>query len=1194
LGRFLEDFEHFMTFSIHMEDEVEIKKLYQLFRNVIFVLILFIFSRNLLGLEKLPEVKAKQAEQNSFVPDQNNSLNENSYYYIYQVNNSYFAYDPKNKITIDVGITNNLPRGAFISRIPNNVSEISGNSSIILDDGFSFLGGVSSNDKKGLIYIEKSYDQDKEIYLSDIKLIFVDLISGSRITLADQTNTSFPETLLYPILFNLEKGLIVFESYDQNSELPYSGVYIYTFATNRFSKFNPGNGEYNSLLWISPDNDFMVSTGIGLNLESNTPIQYTVADRLLIWNTISNTVDEVIPGDNAQVYPQGWISQVNLNLLINGIEKNISPLVAEAYSGFQRPMVNDHYGFVWLDWTSPYTPLVYHPGYDYNGTGNDCGTDILAVADGVVKDVNLAGWGTLVIEHNWRGTTVYSQYGHISSSLVSVGNTVTKGQHIAEVGSTGTASCHLHWEIRQADHPAPTNSGYYTTNVLNVKSNVENYYEDSQWWVDNHGSYSGSTDNPPAGFTKCADESYRCNFSGTADVVFGARNSFTSPRSFSNGVDCNNTVFGDPISGVGKACYKKSTGGGGSSSWAARYFNGADHWWDNNNFGNEMCQETINSTGLDKNYGSGAPCNNSVSDNWVGEYNATINFSSGNYVFQTDHDDGMKVWINGQNILDAGGSGSSTSCPARSLSGNVPIRIILREEGGDAHVKLLWSTNTSPCDLPGAFGKSGPSNGTTGQPISLTLSWGGSGGASNYSYCYDSTNDNACNNNNWVGVGTATNASISGLSAGTKYYWHVRSNNNGGDTYSDGNTWWSFTIQPPTPVGDSYEPDNTSAQAKLITPGSPQTHSIVPAGDLDWVKFTLTSQSAITLETYGPTSSDTLMYLYNSSLNQVELSDDEGVDNYSYIDRLCGVDALPAGTYYVLVNEFGNDQEIPAYNLTFNITQTCGASSSKAKNDFDGDGKTDPAKFVGGSVWYLKSSTGSMDGKFIGNDGAYVTGSDFDGDGKADPAKFVTSAGAIWYLKSSTGSMDGKYLGNDGAYTTASDFDGDGKADPARFVASAGAIWYLKSSTGSMDGKFIGSDGTYVAGSDFDGDGKTDPAKLVGGSVWYLKSSTGTMEGKFIGSDGLYVTGSDFDGDGKTDPAKFVGGSVWYLKSSTGTMEGQYIGVGGTYVTASDFDGDGKTDPARFLNGTVWYLKSSTGTMESQYIGTDGTYKAGN
>ena len=59
------------------------------------------------------------------------------------------------------------------------------------------------------------------------------------------------------------------------------------------------------------------------------------------------------------------------------------------------------------------------------------------------------------------------------------------------------------------------------------------------------------------GFTFCANEwgaPTQCNFSGTKVVAFGARGSYTY-RTFTNGVACNNAVFGDPIPGVGKACF---------------------------------------------------------------------------------------------------------------------------------------------------------------------------------------------------------------------------------------------------------------------------------------------------------------------------------------------------------------------------------------------------------------------------------------------------------------------------------------------------------------------------------------------------------------------------------------------------------------------------------------------------------------
>jgi hypothetical protein len=38
------------------------------------------------------------------------------------------------------------------------------------------------------------------------------------------------------------------------------------------------------------------------------------------------------------------------------------------------------------------------------------------------------------------------------------------------------------------------------------------------------------------------------------EVHYGANGQWTSPRTFTGGVDCNNTVFGDPISGVKKWC----------------------------------------------------------------------------------------------------------------------------------------------------------------------------------------------------------------------------------------------------------------------------------------------------------------------------------------------------------------------------------------------------------------------------------------------------------------------------------------------------------------------------------------------------------------------------------------------------------------------------------------------------------------
>ena len=93
---------------------------------------------------------------------------------------------------------------------------------------------------------------------------------------------------------------------------------------------------------------------------------------------------------------------------------------------------------------------------------------------------------------------------------------------------------------------------------------------------------------------------------------------------------------------------------------------------------------------------------------------------------------------------------------------------------------------------PGTFGKTSPADGASGQSTSPTLNWGASSGATEYEYCYDTTDDDACSG--WTSNGTSTTKSLSGLSQSTTYYWHVRAVNTFGTTYSDGTetAFWSF------------------------------------------------------------------------------------------------------------------------------------------------------------------------------------------------------------------------------------------------------------------------------------------------------------------------------------------------------------------------------------------------------------------
>lgn len=60
----------------------------------------------------------------------------------------------------------------------------------------------------------------------------------------------------------------------------------------------------------------------------------------------------------------------------------------------------------------------------------------------------------------------------------------------------------------------------------------------------------------PPGYTYCAPENDTCNFTGSASVAYGANGQFNY-GSFTSGTPCNNSVFGDPIFGVVKACFYK-------------------------------------------------------------------------------------------------------------------------------------------------------------------------------------------------------------------------------------------------------------------------------------------------------------------------------------------------------------------------------------------------------------------------------------------------------------------------------------------------------------------------------------------------------------------------------------------------------------------------------------------------------------
>ena len=96
--------------------------------------------------------------------------------------------------------------------------------------------------------------------------------------------------------------------------------------------------------------------------------------------------------------------------------------------------------------TDPFTGRrEHHKGVDLAGKA---GSEVIAVAAGVVTWAGSRyGYGNLVEVNHGNGYS--TRYGHNESVLVSVGDTVRKGQALSLMGSTGRSTGpHVHFEVR--------------------------------------------------------------------------------------------------------------------------------------------------------------------------------------------------------------------------------------------------------------------------------------------------------------------------------------------------------------------------------------------------------------------------------------------------------------------------------------------------------------------------------------------------------------------------------------------------------------------------------------------------------------------------------------------------------------------------------------------------------------------------
>jgi murein DD-endopeptidase MepM/ murein hydrolase activator NlpD len=143
----------------------------------------------------------------------------------------------------------------------------------------------------------------------------------------------------------------------------------------------------------------------------------------------------------------------------NGTSGNASYAVTNPYTGGKlgwpcpsSSRITSPYG-----WRILFGVSDFHTGIDIGAT---TGSNICAAESGTVILANYGwngGYGNYIIISHGNGIT--TRYAHASQLYVSAGQTVSKGQVIAAVGTTGNSTGpHLHFEVREnGSHTNPLN-----------------------------------------------------------------------------------------------------------------------------------------------------------------------------------------------------------------------------------------------------------------------------------------------------------------------------------------------------------------------------------------------------------------------------------------------------------------------------------------------------------------------------------------------------------------------------------------------------------------------------------------------------------------------------------------------------------------------------------------------------------------
>ncbi|MCX8057899.1 MAG: clostripain-related cysteine peptidase [Spirochaetes bacterium] len=157
------------------------------------------------------------------------------------------------------------------------------------------------------------------------------------------------------------------------------------------------------------------------------------------------------------------------------------------------------------------------------------------------------------------------------------------------------------------------------------------------------------------------------------------------------------------------------------------------------------------------------------------------------------------------------------------------------------------------------------------------------------------------------------------------YYIKVYSYN--GKTGDNRDYVIKLTVAGGSTGGDQYEEDDSSSTAKLLPYNTEQTHNFVDDAN-DWMYINAKKDYIYSVETFKVgTNCDTILYIYNSSLQQVAYNDDKSSSDYSsYVNFTATYD----GIYYIKVYNY-NGRTGTGYDYKIKATETAPSNPTTSK-----------------------------------------------------------------------------------------------------------------------------------------------------------------------------------------------------------------------------------------------------------------------